>query len=429
MDHNDASQLWATLGEEGKAPTDLANTSRVLSSYTAGIEPWIDRLTNQYLRNLCREAAHFKLVLAPYGGGKTHFLLALGERALNERFAVSYVACGEGVSLDSPLDVYRELVKHLHLPDDDKPGLRVLLNSVIKSKREEIKQHNAPDVDAAFRRWMYNIPRNDYPENAFGRVMVAALGAEDGEGSDIGDAAFRWLQGDVDTLTKDEMQQLRITRIPSRERGRFGRNLLLSMVKFLPHADVHGLVLLIDEVETLFTAKGKALLRVLAAMRVFLDNPTGVPSGVPLFGIFSAVPDVIDEIDKRYGALAGRIAVRGAPFDAGNDLAMQLPLEKVETQETLLTEIGHKLITVGEFATGHSFDSELQHRNARQLARVATDRDLDVGARRMFVKTWVGLLDEQMRDGEREFRPEELAGLYQGTFESVKEAESEGAEP
>ena len=429
MDYNDASQLWAKLGGEGKAPTDLTNASRILSSYTAGIDPWIDRLTTRYLQNLCREAAHFKLVLASYGGGKTHFLLALGERALQEGFAVSYIACGEGVSLDSPLDVYKELVKHLQLSDNGKPGLRVFLNSVIGSKREEIKRHNAPDVDVAFRHWMYNIPRNDHPENAFGRVMAAALQAEDGDRSDIGEAAFRWLQGDVDTLTKDEMQQLRLTRIPSKERGRFGRNLLLSMVKFLPEAGVHGLVLLMDEVETLFTAKGKALLRILAAMRVFLDNPAGVPSGVPLFGLFSAVPEVIDEIDKKYGALAGRIAVRGAPFDAGNDLAVQLPLEKVETQETLLKAIGHKLISVGESATGHSFDKELQRRNAQQLAKVAADRDLDVGARRMFVKTWVGLLDEQTRDCEREFRPDELASRYQGTFESLREQEPEGAEP
>ena len=138
---------------------------------------------------------------------------------------------------------------------------------------------------------------------------------------------------------------------------------------------------------------------------------------------------MIDEIEKKYGALAGRIAVRGAPFDAGNDLAVQLPLEKVETQETLLTSIGHKLISVGESATDHSFDKELQRRNAQQLAKVAAERDLDVGARRMFVKTWVGLLDEQARDREREFRPDELASRYQGTFESLKEQEREGAEP
>ena len=114
MDQNHAIELWTRLGEHGTAPTEVTSAARVLPSYTAGIGPWIDRLSDQYLRGsgsrrgLCQSTAHFKLVLAPYGGGKTHFLLTLGARALEDGFAVSYVPCGGGVSLESPLDVHRE---------------------------------------------------------------------------------------------------------------------------------------------------------------------------------------------------------------------------------------------------------------------------------------------------------------------------------
>ena len=72
MTENEALQLWATLGEEGKAPTELTRASHVLPSYSVAIGPWLDRLAERYLQTLCREAAHFKLVMAPYGGGKTH---------------------------------------------------------------------------------------------------------------------------------------------------------------------------------------------------------------------------------------------------------------------------------------------------------------------------------------------------------------------
>ena len=434
MNENQAYQLWAKLGAEGKAPTELTSASLVLSSYTAGIDPWIDRLANRYLRGertregLCRTAAHFKLVLAPYGGGKTHFLLALGARAREEGFAVSYVPCGEGVSFDDPLDVYRELVKNLYLPGENQPGLQILLDAVIKSKREEIKKHNVPDPDAAFRQWVSTVRRDDYPENAFGRVMAAALKVED-TGSDIGEAAFRWLQGDPDTLTRDERQELRIERIPAANRKQFGRALLLSVIKFLPTTGVHGLVLLMDEVETLFTAKGRALLRILAAMRVIVDAPAGVSGGLPLFGIFSATPDVLEELG-RYEALKQRLEVRGASFDEGNDLATQLPLDKVQSQETLLAEIGVKLIEVGSSATGYSFNSGLQTGNAFRLAQVASERNLEVDARRVFVKTWVNVLNIQATEGEeREFRFEELTNRYQGDFESLRDAEDTEFEP
>jgi P-loop Domain of unknown function (DUF2791) len=429
MTENEANQLWATLGEEGKAPTELSRASRVLPSYSVAIGPWLDRLARRYLQTLCREAAHFKLVMAPYGGGKTHFLLALGARALEENFAVAYVPCGEGVSLDSPMDVYKEFVKHLQLPDELDPGLRRFLKRVVRAKREAITKHGAPDVDVALRRWISHIRKQDYPENAFGRVMAAALmSVEDPDASPIGEAAVRWLQGDVDALTKEEMSELRLARVPASNRKQLGRNLLLSIIKFMPEAGVHGLVLLMDEVETLFTARGKALLRILAAMRVLVDVPTGVSGGLPMLGVFSAVPDVLDQLPK-YPALEQRLAVRGATFQEGNDLAIQLPLEKVESQQTLLAEIGRKLIDVGHLATGHKFTSDLQAANAALLAQIAAERNLDVDARRIYVKTWVNLLNIQSIEGERELGSEELSRRYRGFFESLRDADSAEFEP
>ncbi len=116
MNEREARQIWAQLGEEGKAPTELGRAARVLPDYTAGIQPWLDRLAHRYLSGLCREDAHHKLVLADYGGGKTHFLQLFGARALDEGFAVSYVPCSAGLSLDEPLELYKELVKNLQQP-------------------------------------------------------------------------------------------------------------------------------------------------------------------------------------------------------------------------------------------------------------------------------------------------------------------------
>ena len=326
IDQNDAMQLWASLGADGKAPTDLTSSSRVLASYTAGIDPWVGRLAELYLRRLCRNGAHFKLVLAPYGGGKTHFLQSLGVRGLEEGFAVSYVACNESLTLTDPLAVYREVVKHLKLPTLDEPGLQSFLNAVVDAKTAEIEERGVPDVDMAYARWLRTVRHGTYPSNAFGRVMAEAIEAvSTGSDSATGDAAFRWLQGDIGTLSRDESAALRLPRVTRTEQASFGRELMFSLVKFAPEAGVHGLVLLVDEVETLFNARGgKALFQLLAAMRVFLDNPSGVPGGVPLFGVFSAVPDIVEECNRKYGALAQRIAVHGASFDDGNDMAFQL---------------------------------------------------------------------------------------------------------
>jgi len=429
MTEREAQQIWAQLGEEGKAPTELARAAQVLPDYTVGIQPWIDRLAEHYLRGLCREDAHFKLVLADYGGGKTHFLCSFGVRALAEDFAVSYVPCSAGLNLDAPLDVYREFIKFLQLPGEDRPGLQMLLETVLEKKREEIKRAGAPHVEGALRQWRSTLRRGSFPQNAFGRVMAAALEGGEGDGTSVGDAAFRWLQGEPDSLDKSDMHELSLAKLRANERKAFGRDLLLSIVKFLPQAGVHGLVLLLDEVETLSQVKGKALLRILAAIRVFVDAPAGIPGGIPLCGIFAATPDVLDEVSK-YPALKQRLAVSGASFAEGNNLAMQLPLDEVAPQEELLAEVGRKLIAIGTLATRHAFDTKLQSKNSHRLALIACERNLDVDARRLFVKTWVNLLELQARVGERSIGWDELVDRYDGVFRKLKsdEAHAEGHE-
>ena len=119
----DARQIWAILAEEGKAPTELSFAGLVLPVFSVGIDAWIDRLRGTYLQGLCRKSAHFKLVLAPYGGGKTHFLMSLGSKALEENYAVAYIACLPGVDLNNSLELYRAFIKAIQIPGEDKPGL------------------------------------------------------------------------------------------------------------------------------------------------------------------------------------------------------------------------------------------------------------------------------------------------------------------
>ena len=416
--------LWARLAESGTVPTDLELASHSLPSYSVAVEPWMDRLAKRYFQDLCRRNSHFKLVIAPYGGGKTHFLIELGNRARKENFAVSYVPCSADTNLDDGLPLYKELVKKLWLPGETESGLRRLLGATIKKKRAEIFNHGAPDAASAFERWLHTVERTQYEENAFGRVMAAALQSEDDPvRSPFGEAAFRWLQGDPDTLGRSELEGLGLARISAKDKKKFGRNMLLSLAKFLPEAGPCGWVLLIDEVETLFTARGRSLLRVLAAMRILVDL-----QGVPLLGVFAAVPDVMEQI-KLYEALRSRLTVIGASFDQGNDLAVQLHLEKMGKQEELLADIGRKLIQVGSRAKNVSFDAELQSANAENLARVAAERNLDVDARRLYVKTWVSLLEEQSEKEQRKFEIQELSKRYQGAFDSLRAAESDEFEP
>lgn len=429
IDSHLAQDIWARLGEEGKAPTELTYAAEVLPLYSVAIDAWIERLAKTYLQDLAQKSARFKLVIAPYGGGKTHFLMALGSRALSEGFAVSYIACAEGVSLENPMDVYRAFMKNLQLPGEEKPGTRSLLQAIITHKHKQMKIFEVPDPEAALGAWLHELSQEDYPELAFGRVMEEALKAQIAPDRAIaGEAALRWLRGEIDTLTKDERESLKLAKPTKRDQKELGRNLLLSIIPFLREADTKGVVILFDEVETLFSARGKALQRVLAAMRVMLDQPSGVKGGVPLFGLFAAVPDITDQL-SRYPAVEQRLAVVGAPFEEGNDLAPQVHLDKVASQHKLLEALGVKLLDLGEIARTYRFDQDVQRKNINKLAKVASQASLEIDARRLFVKTCVSILDLQIHQGEREFSEDELRDRYRGFFENLRQQEEEEPEP
>ena len=429
MNQHDAIDLWATLSAEGKAPTAIGQASQCLPNYTVGFTSWIERLATYYLDDLARRNAHFKLVLAPYGGGKTHFLLALGVRALEKKYAIAYVPCGDSVALDRPLDIYREVAKSVRLTSEGQAGIYAVLEATLERKREEIHGKDVPDPDAAMHAWIRTLKYKPYAEPAFARTISAALGALAEGGTDIGDAAIRWLQGEMDTLTPSEMRELRLARVPKDASGPFGRALILSLAQFLPDASVHGLTLLIDEVETLFQVrKGKATLGLLAAIRSLLDVP-GSFDHVPLFGVFSATPDVLEEL-RKYPAVEQRLAVHGAGFEEGNDTAIQLSLAEVDrNHKELLEAIGRKLLDIGDVVKGRPYDHAIQETNANRLATIASERNLDVDQRRLFVKTWVALLEYQSSAGERTFSDDELEGRYVGEFRKIESSEDGGFEP
>ncbi|MGC8908511.1 MAG: BREX system ATP-binding domain-containing protein [Desulfomonilaceae bacterium] len=423
-----ALELWVRLGSEGKAPTDISRANDALNAYSVGIDHWIDRLSRTYFERLCKNNAHFKLVIAPYGGGKTHFLVSLGARALKENYAVSYIACTDNIRFDNAFEIYRAFIGSLTLPAYHEPGLNTLLNDGIIAHKHNLIREKAADPEAAMDMWIGTLFTKEYPEPSFGRVAAAALRELiDPEGARTGDAARRWLRGEIDTLTKDERSLLRVSNIPAKERSDFGRRMLLSMAKFVKEAGLNGVTILFDEVETLFNAKGKALLRVLSAMRVLIDLPMGIAGGAPLFAAFSAVPDVLEQFPK-YPALQQRLAVAGASFAEGNDLAPQLDLGALGSQRDLLKSIGQKLVLLGERARDVTFDRNLQYGNIERLAAVADERDLDINARRLFVKACVTILDQQVSNGERVYSEAELRERYRGSFDHIKDNDPEDFE-
>jgi hypothetical protein len=438
VDKKIAHRLLVQLAEHGVPPREITTAGEVFPMFSVGVEDWIERLAVAYLQDLSRSDAHFKLVLAPYGGGKTHFLMALAVRALHEEFAVSFVQCvpdkrGGPVRVDNPLGLYAEAIGALQVPGQDGQGVPALLAAVVKAKRQAIEEAGASDPDAAFALYLRDLKRQ-YSTGVYGDFAQVACHAlagywEDRELSGAAGAAEKWLSGRMESLTKDDWHALGLRRATSANEGALGRKLLLALSKFTLDAGCHGWALLIDEVETLFTAKGKSLQAVLGAMRVMVDWSGSPVRDIPLFCAFAATPDVLEGITK-YPALQQRLAVAGARFDEGFDFAAQISLDRMEIgHEPLLRAIGERLVEVAAAAYDGKLTHGVQLENSRRLARVASQMSLDINARRLYVKTWASLLLLQSSTGEQTFGEDELRRRYLGGFQGIEADERAAFEP
>lgn len=416
MDTADIMQTWSRLVETGTPEEDLEIAGRILDELSVGIDDWIERLSRHYLAGLSRRSSHFKLVVGPYGSGKTHFLMALASRALRENYAVSFVKCRAGVSLEDPLAFYQEIVRNIRLPNHSKPGIRTLFSQVRERWKKSAKE--APDELWAWENMLQELKED--PDFPFGRVAAAYLRYVDNPSLDqeLGEDAARWLSGHIGEVGKKQKETLRLGNVPKRELPRFGSELRNQLIKFVPNSGVHGLVLLIDESESMVTAKGKALTRVLNAMRTMIDERSDDFGRMPMLCVFAAIHDIRDQIEK-YQALASRLKVVGKAFHDGANSAAEIDLECIGQAEDVFRRIGEKLLRFGGAALTYEFDEELQAANLNLLINVFIDRG-EIDMKRLFVKGWCALLEEQVGD-ERRFTSDEIRDRISGVYQAIRD--------
>jgi hypothetical protein len=421
---NELRSAWRTLATFGTPPaSEIA--ARVLPAWSVGLDGWLDRLVNSQLRDYARENTHFKLVVAPYGGGKTHFLLALGARAVTENWAVCYLQCKAHVTVGDWFGLYEQIAKAIQLPGVERTGVRPIVQRALDRMRERAEKAAGAFPDAALDEMIAALREDNWPHSSFGRVIATAMDylRDPDANPEEGEAAMDWLNGNIAKETFQVLRRLRLQPLTAAGRQRHGQELFYSMAKFVPKAGVHGLVLLLDEMEVTFNARGKALEKILVSMRTMLDAPDGRMERIPLFGVFAAVPDVWSEvISKRYEALKQRFQVFD-PFHRGNDDAAQIDLAELGKQRDILRAIGEKLLELGIRVHGWNLDAEQQRRNLEKLASVTADQLLEVNARRLFVKAWCSLLGEQGRNGGQDYTEEFLTSRIRGVNEEFRQAD------
>jgi hypothetical protein len=310
-----------------------------LDRFTAAIDDDLDRVVGG--------GSVFKAVRGEYGAGKTFFTRWLAERAKRRGFAAAEVQVSE---TETPLHrmetVYRRLVERLTTEQFAPSALRPVLDGWIFTLEEDVlaagdvAEDDAEGLDRAvgelLERRLADISRsapgfatalrayrgaNATGEHAVAEGLVAWLGGQPHVAASV--RRFAGVKGDL-----DHFQAL---------------NFLQGLLTVLRDSGHPGLLLVLDEVETLQRVRSDARDKALNALRQLVDE---VHSGrfPGLFLVITGTPAFFDGPQgvQRLAPLAQRLATDFGPdprWDNPRATQIRLPGFNIEA----LTELGVKV--------------------------------------------------------------------------------------
>ncbi|MDG4799341.1 BREX system ATP-binding protein BrxD [Micromonospora sp. WMMD980] len=313
-----------------------------LDRFTAALDDDIDRVAGG--------GSVFKAVRGEYGAGKTFFTRWLAERAKRRGFAAAEVQISE---LETPLHrmetVYRRLVEHLSTEQFAPSAFRPVLDGWIFTLEEDalaggaIAEEDAEALDRAV---------NDLLERRLGDIsrstpgFAAALrgyrAATAGGDHRVADGLAAWLGGQPHVAAS--------ARRTAGVKGDLDHYAALSFLRglltVLRDSGHHGLLLVLDEVETLQRVRSDARDKALNSLRQLIDEIHAdrfpglmlVITGTPAF--FDGPQGV-----QRLAPLAQRLATHFDPQPRwDNPRATQLRLPGFSTDA--LVELGQRVRTI-----------------------------------------------------------------------------------
>ncbi len=352
---------------------------------------------DEELGNVALGKAGFKAVRGEYGSGKTFFGRWLQERARARGYATSEVQINE---TETPLHrletVYRRLVEHLATADTPQGAFRTVIDGWFFALEQDVladESVDANDTVALLARTnelmearLASISR---AAPAFAAVLRAYRQAQAEGDAQIADGLIAWLAG-----------QPNVAASVKRRAGIKGdldhfaaANFLAGLLTILRDSGYSGLLLVLDEVETLQRMRADTREKGLNALRQWIDElDAGRYPG--LYLVVTGTPAFFDGPQgvQRLAPLAQRLHVDfGTDRRFDNPRAVQIRLAAFD--QGALLEVGRKVRDL--YAEGRAGEARLRgvvdDLYVEQLARaVAGGLGGKVGvAPRLFLKKLV----------------------------------------
>ena len=390
--------------------------------FTVGRKNWLTFIEDDLENYIGQGGSKVRFISGDYGDGKTHFMSVIRHLAMEKGFAVSFVVLTRDVPIHKFETVYQSIVQQLQ-GNYPGVGIRNLMGSWLEKLAPTLTDGSEKECLAkrlALAETFQNIPGMDIN---FANALAAlvnnrfAPGEDDGEDTrrDDHEVLLHWFEGGK--VTKRELKPFLIYEFLNKANSRQFMN---SLILFLRHIGHQGLILLMDEMETVVAQSASIRNAAYENVRLFIDNSE---SAQYLHIFFSIIPDILvsEKGFKSYDALWSRIRSIGETKKL-NYRGVLVDIHQTPLKNQELVELGGCLRTL--HGISYRWDprelvsDEILERICSNQKRMGVISEV-----RLFIKQLIHLLD-MAEQGES---PENL-DMGQQMVETRREMEAEKIE-
>jgi len=390
--------------------------------FTVGRQNWLRFIEDDLEHYIGKGGSKVRFISGDYGDGKTHFMSVIKHLALEKGFAISFVVLTREVPIHKFETVYQNIVKQLQ-GDFQGIGIRNMLEAwleklaatSVNTKKDEVQKENI-ELAEEFR----NIPGMDINfANALTALIknrFAPLADQEEEKQDADhEILLHWFEGGK--VTKKELKPFQIYEFLNKTNSKQFMN---SLILFLRHIGHQGLILLMDEMETVVGQSASIRNAAYENVRLLIDNSE---SSQYLHIFFSIIPDVLisEKGFKSYDALWSRIRSIGESKKLNyRGVLVDIHQTPLKTEE--LVELGRCLRTIHgisyRWEPKDLVSDELMEQICTSQKRMGVISEV-----RLFIKQLINILD-MAEQGE----PPEDMDMGQQIVETRREMEVEKLE-
>jgi hypothetical protein len=359
---------------KGLVPTEY------VAFFTVGRQNWL-RFVEEDLDGFIAEGGgKVRFINGDYGDGKTHFMSVIRQLALQKQFASSFVVLTRDIPIHKFELIYQEVVLQLRGRFEG-VGVRSLVQQWVEKQKKV-------DVDReTLLQSLRQVPKLDinFVNALMGLLREPAENELPEETATSQELLYQWLEGKK--IPKKNLTKFHIFEVLNKSNS---KTFLQSLISFLKLTGHKGLILLLDELETVLAQGTSIRGAAYENIRLLMDNAEH-SEYLQLF--FSLTPDVLlsEKGFKSYDALWSRVRSVG-DSEGLNYRGTLIDLHKTPLKRQELIDLGGCLRKVHEI----SYRWEARDTVSENLIADMCKKQEEMGVLsevRLFIKQMIRFLD------------------------------------